>query len=115
MVCGLSTMIGIIEGSRIEYMLPYFRCEMKSSFSEQLVLRSVGYIGILLGLPMWGILADTWGRKEVMLTSIAVTYLCSFLAAFSIDMNCLILARFIGGLLYVHKIFAIYSHKKTYL
>lgn len=101
LVCGLSTMVGIMEGSNIRYILPKLQHEMNCSHAQGRILSSVGYFGIQLSLLVWGVFADTWGRREVILTSMAGTFVCSLLSAFAFNVNFLILIRFIGGISYV--------------
>lgn len=47
-VCGLGLMCVVVENVNIGFVLPYVRCEMNISTTEQGFLNSVGYIGIVL-------------------------------------------------------------------
>jgi hypothetical protein len=47
--------------------------------------------------PMWGKISDIWGRKPVILIAVAVFWIGSLLAAVSVNMAMLIVARVIQG------------------
>lgn len=59
LVCGFGMMGVVVENVNIGFVLPYIRCEMDISTTEQGFLNSVGYIGIVLSSHFWGFLADT--------------------------------------------------------
>ena len=48
--------------------------------------------------PVWGSLADIWGRKPIIVTAVAIFFAGSLLCALAPDMNALIAGRAIQGL-----------------
>jgi predicted MFS family arabinose efflux permease len=48
--------------------------------------------------PLWGKFSDLWGRKPILLLAIAVFFLGSLLAAISVNIGMLIVARAIQGI-----------------
>lgn len=48
--------------------------------------------------PMWGKISDIWGRKPIILIAVAVFWVGSLLAAVSVNMTMLIVARVIQGI-----------------
>lgn len=89
----------VVENVNIGFVLPYVRCDMKISTTEQGFLNSVGYIGIVLSSHFWGFLADTWGRRNVLRIALSGCFLCAILSAFSINIAMLIITRLFVGLL----------------
>jgi AAHS family 3-hydroxyphenylpropionic acid transporter len=59
---------------------------------------SASTLGLFLGAIVGGRLSDTFGRKQVLVGSVAVFGLCSLLTALAWDMGTLTLARFLTGL-----------------
>src|ERR1700730_7223750 len=55
-------------------------------------------IAIALGSPVVGLLAEKWGRREVMIGSVTLLTLPILLAATSHSLNTLIFWRFVQGL-----------------
>lgn len=100
-VCGLCIMTDVIENSTIDYMIPYIRCDLKCTDAQQVILHSISYLGIVISLLFWGIFADIWGRKQIIILSIVGTFLSSILASMSINVEMIIFAKFISGVLYV--------------
>ncbi|XP_031628421.1 synaptic vesicle glycoprotein 2C [Contarinia nasturtii] len=96
-VCGIGMMNVVIENVNIGFVLPYVRCEMKISTAEQGLLNSVGYIGIVISSHLWGFLADTTGRRRVLLISMVGSFICALLSAFSFNILSLILSRLFVG------------------
>lgn len=97
-VCGAAQLSSINEAMSIGMVLPNMKCDIEMSTSQQGFLGSVGFIGIILASHFWGFLADTWGRKKVMQTSLFTTFVFSSLSSFSIDVWSLIAMRFMVGL-----------------
>lgn len=99
LVCGFGLMCVVVENVNIGFVLPYVRCEMDISTREQGLLNSVSYIGIVISSHMWGFLADTTGRRRVLLISMTGSFTCAILSAFSFNVISLILTRLLVGIL----------------
>lgn len=89
----------VVENVNIGFVLPYIKCEMDISTTDQGLIGSVGYIGIVLSSHMWGFLADTTGRRRVLLMSMGGSFSCALLSAFSVNIISLIISRFFVGFL----------------
>lgn len=99
LVCGFGLMGVVVENVNIGFVLPYVRCEMDISTAEQGFLNSVGYIGIVVSSHLWGFLADTSGRRRVLVISMAGSFCFALLSAFSINIIMLIITRLFVGIL----------------
>lgn len=89
----------VVENVNIGFVLPYIKCEMPITTTEQGFLNSVGYIGIVISSHLWGFLADTTGRRRVLLISMGGSFTCALLSAFSFNVITLILTRLLVGIL----------------
>lgn len=98
-MCGFGLMAVVVENVNIGFVLPYVRCEMSITVIEQGFLNSVGYIGIVISSHLWGFLADTTGRRRVLLISMGGGFICALLSAFSFNVITLIVTRLLVGIL----------------
>lgn len=89
----------VVENVNIGFVLPYVRCEMDISTAEQGFLNSVGYMGIVLSSHLWGFLADTTGRKRVLVIAMTGSFIFALLSAFSLNILMLIVTRLFVGIL----------------
>lgn len=96
---GLSLMGAVLENVSVSLILPYAKCDLQLTTSEQGLLTSVSFLGIVISSHFWGFMADTCGRQKVMRISLILGFICSFLSAFSINTNMMLVLRFMVGLL----------------
>lgn len=101
LLCGCSIMSSVIEGQSIGFILPYIGCDMAVTPFEQGILNSVGFIGIILSSHFWGFMADTWGRKKVIQTSVITAFVFSSISSFATNIWTMIVLRLIVGLWYI--------------
>lgn len=95
----IAILASAVENTNISYILPYAKCELKLTTSEQGLLSAVSYVGVILTSHMFGFLADTWGRRNVLRVAAIGGFICSFLSAFAIDKISMIALRLLSGTL----------------
>lgn len=96
---GLSILGSGIENTNVSYVLPYAKCDLQLTTKEQGVLTGISYFGIVFSSHLWGFLADTWGRRNVLRLAAAGGFIFSFLSVFSMNTISIILLRFFAGAL----------------
>lgn len=96
---GLSILSAGLENVNISYVLPYAKCDLKLTLSEQAVLSSVSYIGMLSTAYFWGFLTDNIGRKKVLCAASFGGFFFSFISSFVTNTYVLIALRFLCGAL----------------
>ncbi|KAJ8718794.1 hypothetical protein PYW07_016350 [Mythimna separata] len=79
---------GIIVGMTFEifsvsYLVPASRCELNTSSTQQGLVACVPLIGIITSSHIWGYLADTRGRRKILIISMTISYVAGTAAAFS--------------------------------
>lgn len=94
---GLSIMGSALENVNISYIMPNAKCDLNLTISQQGILSSVSFLGIVSTSYFWGFLADTWGRKNVLSTAAFGGFFFSIVSAFSTDFYTLALLRFLAG------------------
>jgi predicted MFS family arabinose efflux permease len=80
-------------------LLPMFRDKFATSEFHVSLTVSATTIAIAIGSPIVGLLAEKWGRREVMIASVSLLTIPILLAATSHSLNTLIGWRFVQGLI----------------
>ncbi|KAJ1529393.1 hypothetical protein ONE63_006176 [Megalurothrips usitatus] len=98
LVCGLAIMGAIIEMIDIGYVLSAAECDLQLSQSDKGVLGAITYIGIICSAHMWGVLADTTGRRRIMIRALLADVVVSTLACLAPNFWTLVALRFCNGI-----------------
>ncbi|XP_075156399.1 niacin transporter NiaP [Haematobia irritans] len=99
LVGGLCFMTVMVESMCVSIILPSMKCDLVSSVTEQGMLASSGFLGIVLSSHAMGFLADTWGRIKTLRAALSLAAISSFISAFSVNIWMLIFFRFLTGFL----------------
>lgn len=94
---GLAVMGTVVENIAVSFVFRYARCDLNLTTSEQGILGSVSFLGIVCTSHFWGFLADTWGRQKVLFVATSGGFLFSLVSGFATNTTVLILLRFIAG------------------
>lgn len=89
----------VVENVNIGFVMPYVRCDMGITTVEQGLLNSAGYVGIVVSSHLWGFLADTTGRHNVLKFALGGSFLCAVLSVFSVNIMMLTVTRLFVGIL----------------
>lgn len=95
--CGLSLMAMMTEVGSVSAIMSAAKCDLKFSVIEQSLLGSSGFLGVVLGSQVLGILADTKGRKTALVTALIVSICSSTISSVSVNTAMLIVFRIITG------------------
>ncbi|XP_070508560.1 synaptic vesicle glycoprotein 2B-like [Chironomus tepperi] len=96
-VCGLiylNTAVGI---TIISFVLPSATCDFQMTSVDKGWLTATPMCGMVLGSYFWGCLADTKGRKYVLITSLLLDGICGILSSISQIYGLFIFFRFFNG------------------
>lgn len=88
-----------IENISASFILPYANCDLNLTTTELGLFSSMPFCGIVVTAYFWGFLADTIGRRRVILFASFLTFFSSFLSGFMTNTFLLILSRFFVGCL----------------
>ncbi|CAH0582784.1 unnamed protein product [Chrysodeixis includens] len=67
----------------VSYLVPASACELGTSSKQQGLMACVPLIGIIATSHFWGYLADTRGRRKILIISMTLSYIAGTAAAFS--------------------------------
>ncbi|KAG5683062.1 hypothetical protein PVAND_012368 [Polypedilum vanderplanki] len=94
---GLILACGMIETNSINLVIPIASCELEMTNFHKGLLGSVGYIGIILASQLWGFLADTRGRKKIIVPALLFSFIFTILSTFMKNFWLLLVFRFLNG------------------
>lgn len=97
LVSGVSIMAAIMEMIDVGYVLPAAECDLGISQADKGVLGAITYIGIICSAHMWGVLADTTGRRRIMIRALLADVVVSVCASIAPNFATLVVLRFLNG------------------
>lgn len=83
----------------ISFVFPVAECDLKLTTVHKGVLSSITSIGIIVSSHMWGFLADRKGRKPVIVYTLILSFVASFVSSLSTSFGMLVVCRFVCGFL----------------
>lgn len=96
-ICGLiylNTAVGI---TIISFVLPSATCDFRMTSEDKGLLTAAPMLGMLLGSYFWGCLADTKGRKVVLIATLLLDGVCGIISSVSQYFSLFMLLRFFNG------------------
>ncbi|XP_034248336.1 synaptic vesicle glycoprotein 2B-like isoform X2 [Thrips palmi] len=97
LVCGGCITATICELLGVGYLLPAAQCDLEMTDADKGLLGSMAFIGMLFGSHLWGFLADTTGRRSVVLLTLFVDTAIAVLAALVPVYWMFLVLRFLAG------------------
>lgn len=99
LLTGVSLGCVFLETVCINIILPVAQCDLDLSTQDKGMLSAIGFVGIILSSHLWGFLADTKGRKTVIVPTLFVAFVISLISSFAKSFWFLLLMRFLNGFL----------------
>ncbi|XP_011203932.1 synaptic vesicle glycoprotein 2B isoform X2 [Bactrocera dorsalis] len=87
----------VFETSNISYILPTAECDLQIGLLSKGVLNAITYAGMIISAVPWGYLADTTGRKHVLMYGLLIGSLMDMGCACSQTAIQLIVFKFLAG------------------
>jgi VNT family MFS transporter (synaptic vesicle glycoprotein 2) len=85
----------------MSFILPSAQCDLDLSTHAKGWLNSIIFIGMMLGAYVWGSLADSLGRKRVLIVISFMNAFCIIASSFAQNYELFMLFRFLNGAAYV--------------
>ncbi|XP_037943089.1 synaptic vesicle glycoprotein 2C-like [Teleopsis dalmanni] len=85
------------ETSSMSYILPTAECDLRLSLLQKGILNAITYTGTILSAVPWGFIADTMGRKQVIIYGLLLDGVFTMGAALSQNITQLMIFKFLGG------------------
>lgn len=88
-----------LETVSINFILPV-ACDLKLNNHDKAVLSAIGFVGMIVSSHLWGFLADTKGRKTVMVPTLFIAFAITIVSSFATSFWFMVLMRFLNGFLW---------------
>lgn len=87
-----------LETVGINFILPVAQCDLNMTNQDKGILSGIGFIGIIVSSHLWGFLADTRGRKTVIVPALIVAFMITMISGFVKSFWVLVVLRFLNGI-----------------
>ncbi|XP_009620262.1 organic cation/carnitine transporter 7-like [Nicotiana tabacum] len=95
---GLGSMVDAVEVMILSFIGPALKSQWGLSSTQESLITTVVFSGMLIGAYLWGLVADNYGRRKGLLTVAIVTTISAFLSSFSPNYISLLILRMLVGI-----------------
>jgi len=92
-LCGLTFCADAAEVTYLSFVTEVLRCQWDLSVTQEAWITSAVFLGMIVGAPLWGLIADTAGRRTAFLASSSIITLFGFATALCTNFVGLICVR----------------------
>lgn len=96
-ICGLVSTSEEMDVISMSFILPSAQCDLKLNTETKGWLNSIIFIGMMVGAYFWGSIADSVGRKKVLIVISFMNGICIVASSFSQTFGWFMLFRFLNG------------------
>ncbi|XP_065336899.1 synaptic vesicle glycoprotein 2B isoform X1 [Cloeon dipterum] len=96
-VCGFVSTSEEMDVVSMSFILPSAQCDLKLNTYTKGWLNSIIFIGMMSGAYIWGSVADSLGRKKVLILISVMTGICILASGFSQSYSLFMFFRFLNG------------------
>uniref|UniRef100_U5EQ91 Putative transmembrane transport n=1 Tax=Corethrella appendiculata TaxID=1370023 RepID=U5EQ91_9DIPT len=96
-ICGLVSTSEEMDVISMSFILPSAQCDLNLNTQTKGWLNSIIFIGMMVGAYFWGSIADSIGRKKVLIFISIMNGICIVASTFSQNYEVFMLFRFLNG------------------
>ncbi|ALC48849.1 CG3168 [Drosophila busckii] len=96
-ICGLVSTSEEMDVISMSFILPSAQCDLDLNTQTKGWLNSIIFIGMMVGAYFWGSIADSFGRKKVLIVISFMNAFCIVASSFSQTFGWFMLFRFLNG------------------
>lgn len=96
-ICGLVSTSEEMDVISMSFILPSAQCDLDLNTQSKGWLNSIIFIGMMVGAYAWGSVADSLGRKKVLIVISIMNALCIVASSFSQSYEVFMVFRFLNG------------------
>ncbi|XP_073832107.1 synaptic vesicle glycoprotein 2B-like isoform X2 [Musca autumnalis] len=97
-VAGLILANVLLETSAVAFYMPVAHCDLELTNFRKGLLSAIGYVGMIISSHLWGFLADTKGRKRVIMPTLIAGFVVTVISSFAMDFWTMLILRLINGI-----------------
>lgn len=96
-ICGLVSTSEEMDVISMSFILPSAQCDLDLNTQTKGWLNSIIFIGMMVGAYVWGSIADTMGRRKVLIVISFMNAVCIVASSFSQTYLLFMIFRFLNG------------------
>ena len=96
-ICGLVSTSEEMDVISMSFILPSAQCDLNLNTQTKGWLNSIIFIGMMFGAYFWGSVADSLGRKKVLIVISFMNAICIVASSFSQTYALFMIFRFLNG------------------
>lgn len=96
-ICGLVSTSEEMDVISMSFILPSAQCDLNLNTQTKGWLNSIIFIGMMVGAYVWGSIADTLGRRKVLIVISFMNAICIVASSFSQTYMLFMIFRFLNG------------------
>uniref|UniRef100_A0A182W4A7 Major facilitator superfamily (MFS) profile domain-containing protein n=1 Tax=Anopheles minimus TaxID=112268 RepID=A0A182W4A7_9DIPT len=96
-ISGIILAAVLLETLGISYVLPVAECDLLLTTREKGVVSAISFAGIIFSSHLWGFLADTRGRRAIIMPTLFLAFASSALSSLTTNFWLITLMRFLTG------------------
>lgn len=96
-ICGLVSTSEEMDVISMSFILPSAQCDLNLNTYTKGWLNSIIFIGMMVGAYFWGSIADSLGRKKILIVISFMNAICIVASSFSQNYEWFMLFRFLNG------------------
>ncbi|XP_032596478.1 synaptic vesicle glycoprotein 2C [Drosophila grimshawi] len=98
LICAMPCLFSMVfSGSTMSFIMPTAECELELSMFDKGVMNAVTFAGMIISAFPWGFVADTMGRRIVLIVGGLSDGVCVMCAALSQNSTQLMIFKFFNG------------------
>ncbi|KAK0182724.1 hypothetical protein PV327_000831 [Microctonus hyperodae] len=97
-LCGIIFLFGGCQSSVNAYIIPAAECDLKLNSKQKGMLHIAFLLGGLSSSLLWGILANAYGRKTIIVSTLLLDSIFTFISTMSQSFQALVIFRAIAGI-----------------
>lgn len=98
-IAGMIITAVMLETLSISFVIAVAECDLNLTTEQKGILGAVALVGIIVSSHLWGFLADTQGRRKVIIPTMLAGFGVSFVSSFTTDFATITACRFLTGFL----------------
>uniref|UniRef100_A0A023ETK8 Putative synaptic vesicle protein n=1 Tax=Aedes albopictus TaxID=7160 RepID=A0A023ETK8_AEDAL len=87
----------LLETIGISYVIAVAGCDLALSTQDKGILSAVGFLGVIVSAHLWGFLADTQGRRKVIVPTLFLTFAVTIVSSLMTNFWMMTVCRFLAG------------------
>lgn len=98
-IAGIVITIASYETIGISFVFTGVECDLNLTTQQKGVLSGISSVGLIIGSYLWGFYSDVVGRKKVIVPTLFLSFVASFISTLAPNYEVLLVCRFLCGFL----------------